>query len=108
MSFNHHQYNNQYVLNARDNGEAINDAEQKYGVRIIEADVAEGETYWKVISFAKGFLVISCTQNANKEAHWHTECWRCRPRGIGFAKLRAFQRFPTRRLRLGEAQATLF
>ncbi len=49
MAFNHHQYNTQYLLNARDNGEPINDAGQKYGVRIVQTDVAEGETYWKVI-----------------------------------------------------------
>jgi len=49
MAFNHQQYNTQYVVNARDNGEPINDAEQKYGVQIVTAEVAEGETYWKVI-----------------------------------------------------------
>jgi hypothetical protein len=49
MAFNHHQYNTEYLLNARANGEPINDAGQKYGVRIVQADVAEGETYWKVI-----------------------------------------------------------
>jgi hypothetical protein len=48
MAFNHQQYNTQYVLNARDKGEPINDAEQ-YGVRIVESDVTEGEIYWKVI-----------------------------------------------------------
>ncbi len=50
MAFNHHQYNTEYLLNARENREPINDAAQKYGVRIVVADdVAEGETYWKVI-----------------------------------------------------------
>ena len=49
MAFNHQQYNTQYLLNIKDVGEPINDAEEKYGVRIVEADVAEGETYWKVI-----------------------------------------------------------
>jgi hypothetical protein len=50
MAFNHQQYNTQYLLNARDNGEPINDAAQKYGVRIVEAsDVADGESYWKII-----------------------------------------------------------
>lgn len=48
MAFNHKQYNTLYVLNAKNGGEPINDTE-KYGVKIIEADVAEGETYWKVI-----------------------------------------------------------
>jgi len=49
MAFNHHQYNTDYLLNARDNREPINDSAQKFGVRIVEADVADGETYWKVI-----------------------------------------------------------
>ena len=49
MAFNHHQYNTDYLMNARENRAPINDAVQKYGVRIVEADVAEGETYWKVI-----------------------------------------------------------
>ncbi|MEM7344823.1 MAG: carboxypeptidase-like regulatory domain-containing protein [Chloroflexota bacterium] len=49
MSFNHQEYNNRYVQNARNGGAPINDARQKYGVRIKEASVAEGETYWKVI-----------------------------------------------------------
>lgn len=50
MAFNHQKYNTQYVLNARDGGAPINDAEEKYGVRITPAqNVAEGETYWKVI-----------------------------------------------------------
>ena len=49
MAFNHQQYNTTYLLNARENNEPMNDAAQKYGGRIVEADVAEGETYWKVI-----------------------------------------------------------
>jgi hypothetical protein len=49
MAFNHQQYNTDYLLNARDNRGPINDSAQQYGVRIVEADVAEGETYWKVI-----------------------------------------------------------
>ena len=49
MAFNHQQYNTDYLLNARDNRVPINDSAQQYGVRIVEADVAEGETYWKVI-----------------------------------------------------------
>jgi hypothetical protein len=47
MGFNHQQYNTQYLL--KDIGEAINDAKEEYGVRIVQADVAEGETYWQVI-----------------------------------------------------------
>jgi hypothetical protein len=49
MAFNHQQYNTQYLVNIRDTKEPINDAQSKYGVRIVEADVAEGETYWQVI-----------------------------------------------------------
>ncbi len=49
MAFNHHQYNTDYLLNARDNRVPINDAAQQYELRIVEADVAAGETYWKVI-----------------------------------------------------------
>ena len=49
MAFNHQQYNTQYLLNAKDGGEPINDAAEKYGISIVEAGVAEGETYWKVI-----------------------------------------------------------
>ena len=49
MAFNHQQYNTQYVLNIRGNNAPINDALSKYGVRIVEADVTEGETYWRVI-----------------------------------------------------------
>lgn len=49
MAFNHLQYNTQYLLNARDNRNPINDAAENYSVRIVEADIAEGETYWRVI-----------------------------------------------------------
>ena len=49
MAFIHQQYNSTYVVNVGNNGEPINDAAQNYGVRIVEAEVAEGETYWKAI-----------------------------------------------------------
>jgi hypothetical protein len=50
MAFDHHQYNTEYLLNARENREPINDAAQRYGARIVAADnIAEGETYWKVV-----------------------------------------------------------
>jgi len=48
MAFNHQNYNTQYLLNAKESDEPINDAQQ-YGVRIVETDAAEGEVYWKVI-----------------------------------------------------------
>ncbi len=43
------QYVQRYVDRARDGGATINDAATLFGVRITEADVAEGETYWKAI-----------------------------------------------------------
>jgi hypothetical protein len=49
MAFNHQQYNTEYILNIKNGLDPINDAAQKYGVRIIEADVAEGELYWQII-----------------------------------------------------------
>jgi hypothetical protein len=49
MAFNHQQYNTLYVLNVKNGGEPINDAAEKYGVRITPANVAEGQTYWRVI-----------------------------------------------------------
>lgn len=48
MPLNHKNYNARFVQNARNNTEPVN-ADAKYGVRIIKADVAEGETYWKLI-----------------------------------------------------------
>ncbi len=49
MAFNHQQYNTEYLLNIKNQGKPINDSAEQYGVKIIEADVAEGETYWRVI-----------------------------------------------------------
>ena len=49
MAFNHQQYNAQYLVNVRNNGQPINDSADNYGVRVVEADVAEGETYWRII-----------------------------------------------------------
>lgn len=49
MAFDHQQYNRQYLLNIRDGNPPINDALANYGVRIVEANVTEGETYWRVI-----------------------------------------------------------
>ncbi len=48
MSFNHQQYNTLYLVNINDGGEPINDA-AAYGVRIVPAQVAEGQEYWQVI-----------------------------------------------------------
>ncbi len=49
MTFNLQQYNTEFWLSARDKNEPINSAREKYGTNIIEADIAEGETYWRVI-----------------------------------------------------------
>ncbi len=50
MGFNHQQYNTPFFSNAKNNDAPINEAQEKFGVQIIEAsDVAEGELYWKVI-----------------------------------------------------------
>jgi hypothetical protein len=49
MAFNHQQYNTEYLLNIKNQGQTINDSAEKYGVKIVEANVAEGETYWKII-----------------------------------------------------------
>jgi hypothetical protein len=48
MGLNHQQYNTSYLLNAQNGGEPINDA-VGYGIRIVAADTAEGETYWRVL-----------------------------------------------------------
>ncbi len=48
MAFNHKQYNANFVRNASSANKPIN-ADPKYGVRIVEADAAPGEAYWKVI-----------------------------------------------------------
>lgn len=48
MSFNFQQYNTLYLLNINDGGEPVNDA-AAYGVRIVEANVPQGQEYWQVI-----------------------------------------------------------
>ncbi|MFN8459184.1 MAG: hypothetical protein U0401_31800 [Anaerolineae bacterium] len=48
MPLNHKNYNARFVQNARSSAEPLN-ADAKFGVRIIKAEVAEGETYWKLI-----------------------------------------------------------
>lgn len=49
MGFNPQQYNTEYLLRSRGNIEAASDTAATYGVKIVEADVAEGEVYWRVI-----------------------------------------------------------
>lgn len=49
MGFNPQQYNTEYLLRSRGNVEAASNATEAYGVKIVEADVAEGEVYWRVI-----------------------------------------------------------
>jgi cell division septation protein DedD len=48
MPFNHKQYNANFVRNVGSANRPVN-ADPKFGVRIVEADVAPGETYWKVV-----------------------------------------------------------
>ncbi len=47
--FNFRQYRDRYVQNANQGGERLNEAADKYGVRIVEAEVAPGDTYWRAI-----------------------------------------------------------
>lgn len=61
--FDHQQYNTQYLENAKADAAPINDAEANYGVKIVEADVATGETYWKVIG------VHHLTPDENRSNH---------------------------------------
>ena len=49
MGFEPQQYNNQYLANRRANQPPINDAADRYGIRIERAQVDVGETYWQVI-----------------------------------------------------------
>lgn len=49
MGFNPQQYNTEYLLRSRGTAEPANDAAETYGVKIVGADVAEGEVYWRVI-----------------------------------------------------------
>lgn len=43
------EYVNRYLLRARQGDAPVNDAADLLGVRIVNADTAEGETYWKAI-----------------------------------------------------------
>jgi hypothetical protein len=48
MPFNHKQYNANFVQRAKTGGDPIV-PDPKYQVRLVPADVAPGETYWKVV-----------------------------------------------------------
>jgi hypothetical protein len=48
MAFSHQRYNATFVQNAQSNKSALT-PDAKYAVRVVPAEVAEGETYWKVI-----------------------------------------------------------
>lgn len=91
MAFNHQQYNTQYLLNIRENKAPINDSLAKYGVRVVEADVAEGETYWRVIgihhlqpreNFSKHNVYIEALDEAGQRVRspfaWAGWTWRGR------------------------------
>lgn len=49
MSFNHQQYNNGFLTGDQAILARTQNARDNYQVRLVEAEVAEGETYWKVI-----------------------------------------------------------
>ena len=49
MSFNYQHYNHLFINNLPEGNERTRIAQAQYGVEIVEADVAEGETYWKII-----------------------------------------------------------
>ncbi len=49
MGFNYRDYVNRYTTNIKNGGEPLNEAETPYGVRVVKANVADGETYWRVI-----------------------------------------------------------
>ena len=35
MAFNHQQYNTEYLLNIKNQGQPINDSAEKYGIKIV-------------------------------------------------------------------------
>jgi hypothetical protein len=48
MPFDHKRYNSNFIRSASGANKPVN-VDPKFGVRIVEADVAPGETYWKVV-----------------------------------------------------------
>jgi thiamine monophosphate synthase len=48
VGFNPQQYNNQFLANRQADKLPLNDAADRYGVRIEPAQVKVGETYWQV------------------------------------------------------------
>jgi hypothetical protein len=61
MPLVHQRYNARFVENAKTSNEPIT-PEAKYGVRIVKADVAEGETYWRLV----GIHHLSPEENVSK------------------------------------------
>lgn len=49
MSFNHSQLNDDFLHRVKKAIDAIRQAREIYGVRLIEAEVAPGTTYWKAL-----------------------------------------------------------
>jgi len=50
MTFNHQDYNQQYLQNIVDGGDPINDAAEKYGVEVVKTiNIPEGQDYWRII-----------------------------------------------------------
>jgi hypothetical protein len=48
MGFGHQKYNQGFLSNIAA-GQPVSETDQKYGLRIVEADVAPGDVYWKII-----------------------------------------------------------
>lgn len=48
MPLVHQRYNERFVQNAKTSSEPLT-PDAKYGVKVVKADVAEGETYWRLI-----------------------------------------------------------
>ena len=49
MGLDHQAYNKKFLETIQSTGKYFDDATQNYAVEIVEADVAEGETYWRLI-----------------------------------------------------------
>jgi hypothetical protein len=48
MPLIHQRYNERFIENAKSSPEPIT-PEAKYGIRVVKADAAEGETYWRLV-----------------------------------------------------------
>ncbi|MDM8529486.1 carboxypeptidase-like regulatory domain-containing protein [Anaerolineales bacterium HSG24] len=48
MGLDHQAYNKKFLESLKSTGKYFDDATQNYAVEVVEADVAEGETYWRL------------------------------------------------------------